>query len=36
VRLNFISYVHVFDVVFNFVQFNHSYGVNASFNFLSK
>jgi hypothetical protein len=32
----FISYMHVFDVVFNFVQFNHSYGVNASFNLLSK
>jgi hypothetical protein len=31
-----ISYMHVFDVVFNFVQFNHSYGVNASFNLLSK
>jgi hypothetical protein len=24
VCLNFISYMHVFDVVFNFVQFNHS------------
>jgi hypothetical protein len=24
VRLNFISYMHVFDVVFNFVQFIHS------------
>jgi hypothetical protein len=36
VRLNFISYIHVFDVVFNFVQCNHSYGVNASFNLLSK
>jgi hypothetical protein len=36
VRLNFISYMHVFDVVFDFVQFNHSYGVNASFNLLSK
>jgi hypothetical protein len=36
VRLNFISYMHVFDVVFNFVQFNHSYEVNASFILLSK
>jgi hypothetical protein len=36
VCLNFGSYMHVFKVVFNFVQFNHSSKVNASFYLLSK